>query len=342
MVTTPLCRLLSIEHPLVSAPLGPDLSGVELVAAVSGAGGLGILQAQLDSPDMLRNKIRRIREMTGNKPFGVNFLLVFPSEEGLALCLEEKVPVISFFWGDPAPYVSQVHSSGAKVFHQVGSLEAAAKAAEAGVDVIVAQGGEAGGHVEGDVATMVLVPRIVDALPSVPVVAAGGIADARGLVAALSLGADGVAMGTRFLASVEARAHPHYKDRLLGATEQDTVRTVLFGRDWPNAPHRVIRTPFVEQWRHHAGHPAVDDETLIGTTRVAGQEIPLPRFASMPPNLEARGDIDAMSLLAGQGVGLIHEIKPAAAIVREIMEEAREIIESRLARFVTSRTASEG
>jgi nitronate monooxygenase len=328
---------------LVSAPLGPDLSSVDLVAAVSGAGGLGILQAQLDSPDMLRDKIRLIRERTGN-PFGVNFLLVFPSEEGVALCLEEKVPVLSFFWGDPAPFVNEVHSSGAKVFHQVGSLHAAVKAAEAGVDVIVAQGLEAGGHVEGDVATMVLVPRIVDALPSVPIVAAGGIADARGLVAALSLGADGVAMGTRFVASVEARAHPRYKDLLLGATEQDTVRTVLFGRDWPNAPHRVLRTPFVEQWHREGTGQAggAHDETLVGTTLVGGQEIPLPRFASMPPNVEAKGDIDAMSLLAGQGVGLIEEIKPAATIVREIMEEAQQIIESRLAGFMKSRASSAG
>jgi nitronate monooxygenase len=336
MLKTRLCELLNIEHPLVQAPLGPDLSGVELVAAVSGAGALGLLQAQMDPPDMLRNKIRRVRELTGNKPFGVNFLLYFPCDEGLAVCLEERVPVVSFFWGDPSPYIDRAHTAGCKVFHQVGSLAAAVRAADVGVDVIVAQGVEAGGHVAGDVATMVLVPLVVDALPLVPVVAAGGIADARGLVAALSLGADGVSMGTRFLASLECGAHPHYKDRVLRATEQDTLLTVLFGRDWPDAPHRVIRTPFVEQWRDQdaSAHLAADDQTVIGKTRVAGQEIPLPRFSSIPPNTEARGDIDAMSLLAGQGVGLVQDLKPAATIVQEVMKEAREIIESRLIKLV--------
>ncbi len=335
MFTTRFCQLLGVTHPIVSAPLGADLSDVDLVSAVSGAGALGSLQAQLDPPDQLRSKIREIRERTNNKPFAVNFILFFPSEEGIAVCLEEKVPAISFFWGDPSPYVHRIHQAGAKVLHQVGSVDAARQVAAAGVDVIIAQGSEAGGHVAGDVATTVLVPAIVDALPSIPIVAAGGIADARGLVAALALGAEGVAMGTRFLATVEARAHPHYKNRVLQAGTGDTVRTTLFGREWPDAPHRAIRTPFVEQWREEArrGDLSRPDDPVIGQTRIAGQTIPLQRFASFPPNADATGDIDAMGMLAGQSAGLVHEIKPAAVIVREIVEEARTIIESRLGRL---------
>jgi Dioxygenases related to 2-nitropropane dioxygenase len=131
------------------------------------------------------------------------------------------------------------------VIDQVGSVEAAKRSAGAGVDAIIAQGVEAGGHIAGQVSTMVLVPRVVDAVSPVPVAAAGGIADARGLVAALALGAEGVVLGTRFLATPEAAAHPIYKQKVLEATEEDTVRTTLFGRDWPNAPHRALRTAFV-------------------------------------------------------------------------------------------------
>src|SRR4029077_1392321 len=143
MLHTRLCELLSIEFPILSAPMGPDVSGPELVAAVSNAGGLGIIQAQFHPPPLLRQTIRRVRQLT-DKPFGVNFLLHFPCDEGVIVCIDERVPVLSFFWGDPAPYIARVHSVGGKVCHQVGSAAAAQEAARAGVDVIIAQGVEAG------------------------------------------------------------------------------------------------------------------------------------------------------------------------------------------------------
>src|SRR5215510_13961433 len=219
---TNLCYLLGIEHPIVAAPMGPDLTGPDLVAAVSNAGGLGILQAQFCSPPVFRQEIRRVRALTA-KPFGVNLLLHFPVEDQVAICLEEQVPVLSLFWGDPAPYVGRAHAAGVKVFHQVGSVAAARRAADAEVDVIIAQGVEAGGHVAGEVSTLALVPRVVDAVAPRPVAAAGGIADGRGVVAALALGAQAVVLGTRFLASTEARAHPQYKKKLLAADGSDTV-----------------------------------------------------------------------------------------------------------------------
>src|SRR5262244_1665341 len=194
---TALCHMLGIEYPIVAAPMGPDLTGPEMVAAVSNAGGLGILQAQLCAPPLFREEIHRVRALT-DKPFGVNLLLHFPVEDHVAVCLEERVPVLSLFWGDPTPYVEPAHAAGVKVFHQVGSVADAQRAAAAGVDVIIAQGAEAGGHVAGEVSTLALVPRIVDAVSPRPVAAAGGIADGRGLVAVLALGAQAAVLGTRF------------------------------------------------------------------------------------------------------------------------------------------------
>src|SRR6476659_4018967 len=315
---TALCHVLGIEHPIISAPMGPDLTGPELVAAVSNAGGLGILQAQFCPPPVFRQEIRRVRALT-SKPFGVNLLLHFPVEEQVAICLEERVPVLSFFWGDPTPYVERAHAAGVKVFQQVGSVADARRAADAGVDVIIAQGVEAGGHIVGQVSTLALVPRVVDAVAPRPVAAAGGIGDARGVVAVLALGAQAAVLGTRFLASVESRAHPLYKQKLLQAGEADTVRTILFGHGWPNAPHRTLLTLFVEQWlgQEARGQESRPDEPVVGRTVIAGHAMPVLRFMGMPPNCDATGEIESMDLLAGQDVGLVGEIKPAGQIVRE-------------------------
>jgi NAD(P)H-dependent flavin oxidoreductase YrpB (nitropropane dioxygenase family) len=312
--------------------MGPDLTGPEFVAAVSNAGGLGILQAQLAPPPLLRKEIQRVRELT-DKPFGVNFILHFPIEETIAICLEERVPILSFFWGDPTPYVDRAQAVGARVLHQVGSVADAERAAKAGVDVIIAQGVEAGGHIAGKVSTLALVPRVVDAVAPRPVAAAGGIADGRGVVAILALGAQAAVIGTRFLASNECRAHSDYKKRLLAANESETVRTILFGFGWPNAPHRTLRTKFVEEWlgKEGRGQESRTDEPVVGQTVIAGQLMPLLRFMGFPPNVDATGDLDSMDLLAGQGVGLVREIKPAAEIVREMIAEANQIIAQRLA-----------
>jgi len=337
---TPLCQLLGIEYPIVAAPMGPDLTGPALVAAVSNAGGLGILQAQFCAPRLLRKEIHQVRALT-DKPFGVNLLLHFPIDDHVTVCLEERVPVLSLFWGDPTPYVDRAHAAGVKVFHQVGSVPDAQRAAAAGVDVIIAQGVEAGGHVAGEVSTLALVPQVVDAVSPRPVAAAGGIADGRGLVAVLALGAQAAVLGTRFLASSESRAHPHYKQRVLEASEGDTVRTILFGHGWPNAPHRTLRTAFVQQWlgQEGRGQESRPDEPVVGRTVIGGQPLPVLRFMGFPPNSDAQGDIDSMDLLAGQGVGLIHEVKPAGQIVGELIAEARQIISQRLAGLIAT-TAS--
>jgi len=332
MLRTRICDLLGIEVPIICAPLGPDLSGPDLVGAVSGAGGLGILQAQLCPPALLRGEIRRVREIT-DRPFGVNFILHFPHEEGVAVAIEERVPILSFFWGDPSPFIERAHRAGARVLHQVGNVAAARGAAAAGVDVVMAQGSEAGGHLAGDVSTMVLVPRIVDAVAPTPVAAEGGIADGRGIAAALALGAEAAVLGTRFLATSEANAHPLYKSRIVDASEEDTVRTVLFGGGWPGAPHRVLRTAPVREWagREDGALEAAAGEPPIGETKIAGMTMPLLRFASFPPNRSTTGEIEAMSLLAGQSAGLVHDQRPAGRLVRDLAEEAGRILGGGLA-----------
>jgi nitronate monooxygenase len=158
MLHTRLCEILGIEVPIIAAPLGPDLTGPDLVAAVSNAGGLGILQAQLSPPPVLRQELQRLRGMT-EKPFGVNFLLHFPNEDNFRVCLEAGVSVFSFFWGDPAPFVAPAHAAGGKVMVQVGSVAAAQQAVQAGVDIVITQGMEAGGHVEGEVSASWMLSR---------------------------------------------------------------------------------------------------------------------------------------------------------------------------------------
>jgi nitronate monooxygenase len=295
------------------------VTGPELAAAVSNAGGLGILSFNRNPPDMLRQEIRRLRQLTP-RPFGVNLLLPSGVEAHVAVCLEERVPLLSLFWGDPAPFVEPAHRAGGMVIHQVGSVEEARHAAACGVDIVIAQGVEAGGHVRGEVSTLVLVPSIVDAIGPTPVVASGGIADGRGVAAALVLGAQAVSIGTRFLATAESNAHPLYKQKIVEAREGDTVRSTIFGYSWPNAPHRTLRTAFVERWLgdQQRGNEARPDEPVIGETRVGGERVAVQRFMGFTPSVDTTGDIESMALYAGQGVGLIHEVKPAGEVVREL------------------------
>ena len=312
---TALTEHLGIDLPIIQAPMGGAV-GPRMAAAVSNAGGLGMLVPWRAKAETVQQQIRETRALT-SRPFGVNLVLDFPQEERLDVCLEEHVPIISFFWGDPSALAPRAKARGAIVLHTVGSAAEAKRAVDAGVDIVVAQGWEAGGHVRGTVATLPLVPAVVDAVAPVPVVAAGGIADGRGLAAALALGAAGAWIGTRFLASEEATIHPRYRERLLAARETDTVYLKdLFDVRWPNAPHRALRNHTVEAWEA-AGCPTSGkcpgEGEVIARSRSAGDVV---RYQSYTPGVDAEGDIDALSLWAGQGVSLVSKVQPAGDIAR--------------------------
>ncbi|CAB4289715.1 unnamed protein product [Prunus armeniaca] len=320
--------ILGFEYGIIQAPLGPDIAGPDLVAAVANAGGLGFLRApDWESPHYLRELIRKTRSLT-DKPFGVGVVLAFPHEKNIQVILDEKVAVLQVYWGECSKeLVLKAHQSGVKVVPQVGSLDEANKAIYAGVDAIIVQGHEAGGHVIGQDALISLLPKVADLVGDrdIPVIAAGGIVDARGYVAALALGAQGVCLGTRFLATQESRAHPTYKRKLVEFDR--TEYTDVFGRArWPGAPHRVLHTPFFNDWKSLPPHQNEADQPVIGHSTIHDREIEIRRLAGTVPNVTATGDIESMVMYAGQSVGLIKEILPAGEVVKRLVEEAQLLI----------------
>jgi NAD(P)H-dependent flavin oxidoreductase YrpB (nitropropane dioxygenase family) len=320
---TPFTSLLHIAVPVMQAPIG-GCSCPELAAAVSNAGGLGMLALSWDTPEVCQEKVRRTRELT-QAPFGVNFVLEWDQMARLEVCLDAGVKIVSLFWGNPAAYVREIHSSGASTIVHVGSPPEARRAVDLGADVVLCQGFEAGGHVRGTVGSIALIPTVVDVVSPVPVVAAGGFGDGRGLAAALSLGAAGVCMGTRFVASEEARAHPGYKQRVLDCQPAETVHTTLFDGGWENAAHRVIRNSTVREWesagRAMRGLRPGEGERV---GRSGGREIS--RYDDFAPVRDMEGEWERCALYAGESVGVVHDIRRAGDIVRDVAHEAVEVI----------------
>ena len=288
----------------------------------------------LYKPDLYILAYERIKSKSGNMTPGTDEeTLDGFSMETIQTIIEEGVPVVSFFWNDPpAAFIRRLQAAGVKVWMQAGSLQEAQEAVRCGVDAVVVQGMEAGGHNRSTGTVLSLVPAVVDAIAPVPVIAAGGIADGRGVVAALALGAEAVWVGTRLVASQEAYAHDEYKRRIVEAEASDTVRTTIFGPEWPHQAMRVIRNRVVNAWitREHEVVYAPEPSELIGQTILSGKPVPLPKFSSLPPTPDATGDFEEMALIAGESAGLVKEIKPASEIVHGMMEEARQIIEHRL------------
>lgn len=303
-----------VEHPVASAGMGGGATNGELVAAVSGAGGLGVLGASFLMPDDVAEMVRRARELT-SKPIGVN-LLLHATEDRVDEVLALEPEVFSTAWPrddqDLAAIFAKAHERGCVVMHMVSLAEDAVRAAEAGADVIVAQGNEGGGHI-GELASTVIVRQVVKAVAPLPVLGAGGFVDGAGLAAALTLGADGLLLGTRFLATEEAPVEQAYKDAIVASDGTDTVMTTLSdslsGRDWPGAWVRLRRTRFVEHW--------------------LGREPELRRrraelWEEVAAFQESNADDGLMWI--GQSAGLIDSVEPAADVVRRIVAEAEEII----------------
>lgn len=319
-----LCQMLDVEKPVLSAPMG-GAAGPDLVAAVCNAGGYGVIPLWGKPVEQVFDGIDQVRALTSCN-FAVNLNLSFPYEEQLNACIDKGIHAVSLFWGMEPSAIEKAKKGGLLVLASVGNVEEARTAENAGADVIVAQGWEAGGHVWGNVSTLALVPAVVDAV-QLPVVAAGGISDGRGMAAALMLGAAGVWIGTRFLASREATIHDTYQARILEASESDTEWFFdLYDVSWPAAPHRALRNSTSAAWESAgSANPGSrpNEHEVIGH-RPTGEAVV--RYQSYTPLPGTQGHVEAMSLWAGQGVSLVREVKSAAEIVNEIYDDAREAL----------------
>lgn len=325
LLTDGFCASLGMSLPLVQAPVGSATTPA-LAAAVSNAGGLGMLALSWTDLEGCRIRISETQRLT-SRPFGANLVLQWPQFDRLAICADNGVRVVSTSWGDPAPYAPLIHQAGAVHVHMVGSAVEARRAVDAGVDAVVAQGWEAGGHVLGQVATLPLVPAVVDAVDPVPVLAAGGIGDGRGLAAVLALGAAAGWIGTGFLLAAEADVHPAYRAQVAAAAETDTVYSVVFDGGWPAAPHRTLCNSTVLHWeaagRATSGQRPGENEVIA---RSAGGS-PLHRYASALPTRGITGAVEAMALYAGQGSAVVQTIASAGDIARTLANDAQAILE---------------
>lgn len=300
-----MARLFGVRYPLVQAGM-IWCSGWRLASAVSNAGGLGIIGAGSMYPEVLREHVRKCKQATA-VPFAVNLPLLYPAiEEHIATILEERVPIVFTSAGNPSTWTGRLKEKGITVVHVVSSVKFALKAEAAGVDAVVAEGFEAGGHNgREETTTMVLVPMVADAL-KVPVIAAGGISDGRTMAAAMCLGAEGVQIGSRFVCSEESSAHDAFKRRVVDATEGETVLTLK-----ELTPVRLVRNPFQAEVEAAYGRCATHDElrALLGRGRAKAGMF--------------EGDMERGELEIGQVSARIRDIKPAAAIVDAIMQEYR-------------------
>ena len=324
LAATGFIREYGVSHPIALAPMAFVGSTPDLAIAVCRAGGIGALAAGILSTEALRQAVDTIQANT-DLPFNVNFVSFLVQPEQLAVCIDCRVPIVSFHWGlPPSHYLKQLRDAGIKIWVQVGSVSAAQEAVAAGAACIVAQGNEAGGHNYAGPPLCELLPAVVKAVSPVPVLAAGGIVTAQQVAAALSIGAAGVSIGTRFIASPEAYAHEDYK-RLLIETEQ-TRLTSLYGQEIPHFnPMRVLNIGLAKEYQDNESSAPNDPESqpIIAMMHLGGEKIPLRRFTSFPPTPDTSGAISELPMLAGSGAGLIKEIKPAADIIEELTAELK-------------------
>jgi enoyl-[acyl-carrier protein] reductase II len=315
MIKTPLCALLDITHPIIQGGMA-WVATSELVAAVSEAGGLGILGGGNAPPDYVRAQIRKTRQRT-DKPFGVNIPLFSPYvDDVVQICIEERVAMVATGAGNPAPVIPPLKEAGITIIPVVGSVALAKRVARMGADALVAEGMESGGHI-GDVATLPLIPQVVDEV-DIPVIAAGGFADGRGLAAALTLGAAGIQMGTRFICTTECIVHPNYKQKIVQARDRATITT---GHSLGH-PVRAMKNPMTRKFQEMEREVEINEEDLIalgtGKLRLAVEQ----------------GDMVNGSVMAGQISGLINDVIPTRELIERIVAEAEDIL-GRLPSFVT-------
>lgn len=306
-IRTAICDLLGIDYPIIQGGMA-WVATAELAAAVSEAGGLGLIGAGSAPVEVVRSEVHKARALT-SRPFGVNVYFLSPfAEQVIEMLVEERVPVVTTGAGNPGKYVNKIKDAGMKIFALVASVNLAKRLERAGVDGLVAEGMECGGHI-GEIATMPLVPQIVDAV-EIPVVAAGGIFDGRGLVAALALGAQGVQMGTRFICSTECKVHPKYKQALIDAHDRGTVVTgVSTGHPVRVLDNKLARA-FLEAEKQGA---SVAELEALGMGRLKAAVVD--------------GDVEGGSVMAGQIAAMVSKIEPCKDIIQDIMAGAERTLE---------------
>ncbi len=324
MLRTRFTELTGCRVPIQQAPIGGGLARPPLAAAVADAGALGMVAATSLTPQQVTERLEDVRARTSGV-FGANFLAdkaFYADIEALHDPVEaaaRHARVVEFFYRDPDPsLVSLVHKGGALAFWQIGSKKEAVAAADSGCDFIVAQGIEAGGHIRGKIGLLSLLSQVLDSV-DVPVIAAGGIGTGRAMAAALAAGASGVRIGTRLIAAEEANAHPVYVNALIQAEPEDTVVTEAFSEGWPNAPHRVLRSSLEAAMRFKG-------EIVAQRRLPTGEMEPIRRFESVTATNQMTGNVEAMPHWAGESVGHVKESMPAAAIIREIADEAETLL----------------
>jgi NAD(P)H-dependent flavin oxidoreductase YrpB (nitropropane dioxygenase family) len=330
-ITTPFTKKYGIQYPFAGAGLAFTAETPALAIAVTNAGGIGALGVGFLPADPLRDSIKTIHAAVGDAPFNINFITPFDNDAQIHVCAEERVTVVSFHWGHPSKeHLNLLRDAGVSVWEQVGSVDDAKRAVDDGVEVVVAQGWEAGGHNYGGLPTFVFVPRLRDALGDQQLIlASGGIVDGRGAAAALILGADGVWVGTRLVATNEANVHPEHYRRLLAAEGEDTVRSGIFGPEMPAFnPMRLLRNRVVDEYTDRLDEVPMDrsNEPVIGTTVFLGGEHTKRKFDVLLPVPETTGDFEEMPFLMGQGVGMISSIEPAADVVTTMMNDAAKLL----------------
>lgn len=318
MNTSKLATQLGLKYPILQAPIG-SMAGIELAAAVSNAGGLGSLALTWTPKEIAIELVRKLQAQTKN-PFFVNYVLAFPLLS-LDEILDAGVPVITFSWGDPKQLIQKCHKANALVGVQVGTNNGAKAARDSGADFIICQGVEAGGHVQSTTPLLSLLEDVVHSCADVPVVAAGGLSDGEDTAKALNAGADAVMLGTRFIATVESRAHPLYKQALVDSESENAVMTLCFNGGWNNAPHRALRNSTLQTWED-AGCPPVGSrpgEAEQIASNHAGRIVT--RYDDMPPANDMDGDVLDCCLYAGLGCGNIKDIPTVAELLPRLWSE---------------------
>jgi enoyl-[acyl-carrier protein] reductase II len=329
------------------------VGGPYLAAAVSNAGGIGVLGNAIEPPLGTRLLVQSIKTLTSNL-FGVDFIhddSAFgpaTTDAHIDVCVDERVKLVVFHMNvPPKHWIDRLHAAGARVWMQAGSMQQAREAASRGVDAIIAQGVQAGGHNKSTTQTLTLLPEIVKAVHPLIVLAAGGIADGESVVRALSHGADGVWVGTRLVASTEAYAHSEYKRRLVEASGDSTATTTMFGPEYPGRPYRVLRNRVVKQFAGREGEiptpppPPASIGTTVLFPHTYRQPYDMPKFSAIVPTPDTVGDFEEMGLPAGsESVKAINEVRPAAEIVHEMMREAQELIAEELTEVRAGRSTA--